>query len=319
MKTGLNDAFIISGEERKKLIEEDENSRKVLKPILRGKDISAWYPDFADLWLIYIPWHFPLHEDTSIVGATERAEPEFKKRYRAIYNHLLKFKSELSARNQAEVGIRYEWFALQRFGSNYWRDFEKPKMIYPNMTKYMPFVYDETDNFYSNDKSFILLGKHIKYLTCFFNSKLFKYCFSDNFPELQGGTRELRKVFFDKIPVKKITDQEEIPYERMLDYLVALKKEKSTESTDQLMFIYFEKVANALVFEFYFKEEFESRNLQIAEHLAQLPELNINEKPLHQLRKIYVSINQDHHPVKQSIFKMLSIPQIELIMNSNIV
>jgi hypothetical protein len=35
----------------------------------------------------------------------------------------------------------------------------------------------------------------------FFNSSLFKYCFRDSFPELQGGTRELSKIFFDKIPV----------------------------------------------------------------------------------------------------------------------
>ena len=138
-----------------------------MKPILRGKDISAWYPDFADLWLVYIPWHFPLHEDPRIVGASEKAESEFKKRYPAVYNHLLKFKPELSARNQMEVGVRYEWYALQRFGSNYWRDFEKSKIIYPNMTKYMPFVYDENNHFYSNDKSFILLGNHLKYLTSF--------------------------------------------------------------------------------------------------------------------------------------------------------
>ena len=153
-------------------------------------------------------------------------------------------------------------------------------------------------------------------MTCFFNSKLFKYCFSDNFPELQGGTRELRKIFFDKIPVKKITGIEEIPFIKMLDYLVALKKEKSIESTDQLMFIYFEQVANALVFEFYFKEEFENRELSIAKYISELPDLIIDEKSLHQLRKIYVSINQDNHPVKQSMFSMLAIPQIELIMNS---
>ncbi|MBV6454760.1 MAG: Eco57I restriction-modification methylase domain-containing protein [Bacteroidetes bacterium] len=316
LKTGLNDAFIISGAEKDKLIQEHESSEQVLKPILRGKDISSWYPEFANLWLVYIPWHFPLHEDPSIVGATPKAEPEFRKQYPAIYNHLLKFKKELSARNQAEIGIRYEWFALQRFGSNYWKDFEKPKIIYPNMTKYLPFVYDEKDNFYSNDKSFFLLGKHLKYLTCFFNSKLFKYCFSDNFPELQGGTRELRKVFFDKIPVKQITDEQEIPFAKMVDYLVALKKENSQEPTDQFMFIYFEQIANALVFELYFKEEFKYMNLEIAKYIRELPDLNEKEKALHQLRKTYVSINQDNHAVKQSLFSMLSIPQIELIMNS---
>src|SRR5690606_39259969 len=150
---------------------------------------------------------------------------------------LLSFRSELSARNKVEVGIRYEWFALQRFGSNYWKDFEKPKIIYPEITKYLPFVFDETEHFYSNNKNFILTGERLKYLLCFFNSKLFKYCFSDNFPELQGGSRELRKVFFEKIPVRHIDDEQELPFAKMVDYLVALKKEKSQESTDQLMFI----------------------------------------------------------------------------------
>ena len=316
LKTGFNEAFIISGEEKERLISLDDKSSEVLKPILRGKDISSWYPDFADLWLIYVPWHFPLNEDGSIVGATAKAEPEFKKRFNAIYNHLLKYKSDLAARNKAEVGIRYEWFALQRFGSNYWRDFEKPKIIYPNMTKYMPFVYDENEHFYSNDKSFILVGKNLKYLTCFFNSKLFKYCFSDNFPELQGGTRELRKVFFDKIPVKQITDEQEIPFAKMVDYLVALKKENSQEPTDQFMFIYFEQIANALIFELYFKEEFEKINLEIAKYISELPDLDDTEKALYDIRKIYITINQDNHKVKQSLFSMLSIPQIELIMNS---
>ena len=35
---------------------------------------------------------------------------------------------------------------------------------------------------------------------------MFKYCFRDNFPELQGGTRELSKIFFDKIPIKIVDD-----------------------------------------------------------------------------------------------------------------
>ena len=83
------------------------------------------------------------------------------------------------------------------------------------------------------------------------------------------------------------------------------------------MFIYFEQIANAMIFELYFKEEFENRKLSIAKYLAELPELSEKEKPLHQLRKIYVSINQDKHPVKEAVFNMLAIPQIELIMNSN--
>ena len=66
------------------------------------------------------------------------------------------------------------------------------------MTKFIPFYYDEK-GFYQNDKSFMITGNHLAYLTAFLNSSLFKFCFLDNFPELQGGTRELRKIFFDKV------------------------------------------------------------------------------------------------------------------------
>ena len=38
---------------------------------------------------------------------------------------------------------------------------------------------------------------------------LFKFCFRESFPELQGGTREMSKIFFDKIPVKQISNKEE--------------------------------------------------------------------------------------------------------------
>ena len=72
--------------------------------------------------------------------------------------------------------------------------------MYPNMTKFLPFYHDKK-GFYQNDKSFMITGKNLSYLTAFLNSSLFKWCYLDNFPELQGGTRELRKIFFDKIPV----------------------------------------------------------------------------------------------------------------------
>ena len=133
---------------------------------------------------------------------------------------------------------------------------------------------------------------------------------------MQGGTRELRKVFFDKIPVKKIDDWQEIPFAKMVDYLIAFKKEGSQEPIDQLMYIYYEQLANALIFELYFSDEFKSRNIQFARFIRELPDLTNQEEILHQLRKIYVNVNQDNHPLKQSLFSMLAIPQVELILNS---
>ena len=198
--TGYNEAFIIDGKKKDQLIAEDPKSAEIIRPILRGRDIKKYSYEFSDLWLIYIPWHFPLENDASIIGASHKAENEFEKQYPAVYKHLLSHKENLSNRNKAETGIRYEWYALQRWGANYRDDFSKQKIMYPNMTKFLPFYLDE-NGFMQNDKSFMITGQYLYFLTAFLNSSLFKFCFIDNFPELQGGTRELRKIFLDKIPV----------------------------------------------------------------------------------------------------------------------
>ncbi|MDO5524279.1 MAG: hypothetical protein Q4G48_09585 [Bacteroidia bacterium] len=125
IKTGFNDAFIITGEKRKELIEKDPKSEEIIRPILRGRDIKRYSYDFADLYLLFIPWHFPLHNDFSITGASEKSEKEFENQYSAVYNHLLEYKDQLSNRNKVETGIRYEWYALQRWGAQYWEDFYK--------------------------------------------------------------------------------------------------------------------------------------------------------------------------------------------------
>lgn len=127
--TGCNEAFIISSEKRDEILsnckseEEKNRTDELIRPILRGRDIKRYSYDWANLWLIWVPWHFPLHNDTSIQGASERAEKAFQTQYPALYNHLLAYKKELSARNKAETGIRYEWYALQRWGANYWDNF----------------------------------------------------------------------------------------------------------------------------------------------------------------------------------------------------
>ena len=157
IKTGFNDAFIITTEKRNEILAncltEDERTRtaELIRPILRGRDIKKYGYDWANLWLIYLPWHFPYQFDSSITGASEKAEKAFKEQYPAVYNHMFQYKEPLSNRNKAETGIRYEWYAMQRWGAKYWEDFNKPKIMYPNMTKYMPFYYDEK-GFYQNDK-----------------------------------------------------------------------------------------------------------------------------------------------------------------------
>jgi len=74
----------------------------------------------------------------------------------------------------------------------------------------------------------------MSYLTGFFNSSLFKFCFLDNFPELLGGTRELRKFFLDKIPVKQVSKEINTDFEILLKRLQQAKDNKtSTKSIEK--------------------------------------------------------------------------------------
>ena len=52
IKTGCNEAFIISGEKKDELINTDPKSAEIIRPILRGRDIKRYGYEFADLYLI---------------------------------------------------------------------------------------------------------------------------------------------------------------------------------------------------------------------------------------------------------------------------
>ncbi|MDD3535934.1 MAG: TaqI-like C-terminal specificity domain-containing protein, partial [Candidatus Cloacimonetes bacterium] len=177
IKTGFNEAFIISGAKKAELIEQDPRSAEIIKPVLRGKDIGRYQANFADEWLIFIPWHFPLHKDPSIQGASLEAEKLFRDEYPAIYRHLEGYKKYLSARNKAETGIRYEWYALQRCAATYYEDFEKERIIFQELTQESSFTHSSMPSLFVLNTAYIITGNHLKYLLALLNSKTIEYIF----------------------------------------------------------------------------------------------------------------------------------------------
>lgn len=188
--TGYNEAFIIDGKKKDELIAEDPKSAEIIRPILRGRDIKKYGFDFADLWLIN------LHN-----GVKERGiNPISIDEYPAIKEHLDHYFPSLQKR--ADKGNTP--YNLRNCA--YMDDFYKHKIIYPELTKFLNFYFDNK-SFIVNNKCFILSGEKIYYLIAFLNSSLFKFAFKDDFPELLGGTRELRKVFLEQIKVKYVSEE----------------------------------------------------------------------------------------------------------------
>ena len=233
--TGYNEAFIISTEKRDEILancqSDDERKRteELIRPILRGRDIKRYGYNWAGQWLIAT---FPSrHYDIE--------------KYPAVKNYLLSFGIERLEQTGKEHNVNGEkikarkktnnkWFETQD-SISYWEDFSKPKIVYPNMTKYMPFVYDEA-NFLTNQKCFIVTGQCMAFLTAFFNSSLFKFCFRDSFPELQGGTRELSKIFFDKIPVLQVSDSINETFRHIVNKIQASYTKEQARNIDNMLF-----------------------------------------------------------------------------------
>ena len=208
VKTGFNDAYIITTEKRDDILAncktEDERKKtaELIRPILRGRDIKRYGYEWAGLYLIatFPSMHYNISE------------------YPAIKEYLLSFGKERLEQTGKKYIVKGQQVTARKKTNNKWfetqdsisyvEDFFKPKIMYPNMTKFLPFYLD-VKGFYQNDKSFMITGEKLAFLTAFLNSSLFKYCFIDNFPELQGGTRELRKIFFDKIPVYQPDEETE--------------------------------------------------------------------------------------------------------------
>ena len=195
--TGFNDAFIITSDKREEILSncvddsERDRTAELIRPILRGRDIRRYGYEWADLWLI--------NTHNGVKDSLERIKVED---YPAIKLHLDYYWDKIESR--ADKGDTP--YNLRNCA--YVDEFSKPKIIYPNMTKFLPFVYD-TYGLVTNQKCFIITGKRLAFLTAFLNSSLFKFCFADKFPELQGKTRELSKIFMDEIPVMEVSDDEE--------------------------------------------------------------------------------------------------------------
>ena len=253
--TGLNDAFWISDAEYQLILEQDPKSAEIIKPMLRGRHIDSYRYQWNGLYLI----------------CTFPARKYNIDDYPAIKNHLLSYaKGKLIEKGYRWVADDYleefclkkleqtgneisingakifftvaqceksrkkttnKWFEVQD-SISFYADFDKKKIIYPNQTTHLSFYLD-TEGYYINQKAYMIVGKHLGYLTAFFNSTLFRYCFTDNFPIIQGAGREMNKSIFERIPVKDVTDEEDAEYEHRVMEIQQMKREgQSTEEKE---------------------------------------------------------------------------------------
>ena len=242
--TGYNNAFIIGEATRQALIEEDPKSADIIRPILRGSDIGRYRAELVDNWLVYIPWHFPLHLDSSIRGSSPKAEELFEQTYPAVYNHLLWHKKDLSARNKSETGVRYEWYSLQRWGANYYEEFSKEKIAWGNLNKQAKYSYVGEGVLISAPTT--MLTPYNPYLLAMLNSRLLDWYLKQIGVERDASYYEYKPMFIERLPIPKISVAKQRPFERLVESILAAKESDPSADTVEM-----ERRIDRLVYELY--------------------------------------------------------------------
>jgi hypothetical protein len=153
--TGFNEAFIIDGITRNRLIMERQSSVELIKPFARGRDVERWGLALQDQWLI----------------VTRRGCDI--QRYPAIHEHLKRFKRQLipGVPGGRKPGS-YQWFEIQD-NIAYWQEFEKVKIISTKISIRPTFALDNQGCYLGNTSYFIPAGDFTVYVISLLNSSLF--------------------------------------------------------------------------------------------------------------------------------------------------
>ena len=192
--TGLNEAFIIDSDTRDKILnncvgEEREQTQKLIRPILRGRDVKRYDYEWAGLWLINIHNGYDTKPRINIDNF-----PKLK-----LY--LDKFEPKLSKRSDKGVTP----YNLRNCA--YLDEFEKEKILCARMVQSPKFAYDINNNIPDNT-AYCIIGENLKFLLAFLNSTAVYKIF--NFFYAGGGLEgEIKINRLEILPIPQITPQNE--------------------------------------------------------------------------------------------------------------
>lgn len=230
IKTGLNEAFIIDGQRKDELIKSDKRSAEILRAVLRGRDLKKYFYTFDEVYIINS--HNGLKKSN-----TPRVDVE--KDYPSIYSHLKKFLPSVKERyDQGD-----HWTNLRNCA--YLQDFEKPKIIWGEISDKPKFAYDDS-NLIAEATTFLMTGEKLKYLLGILNSKVSEWYFNQISTTTGMGTNRWKKYKIELLPIR-LSDH---TFERKIVAKVdeILKARKMNPEIDTIAF---ENKIDKLVYQLY--------------------------------------------------------------------
>lgn len=129
------------------------------------------------------------HKDTDI------------KTFPAVYNYLSQYKQRLEQR-----ASKQEWYELQQPQLKYSLSFDKPKIVFPDITKKQRFTIDNNNT--CVDMTAFVIPVNDLYLLGVLNSlSVYKY-FIEIGAQVRGGYLRFKRQYVEQIPIPNASDTE---------------------------------------------------------------------------------------------------------------
>ncbi|EAJ5967311.1 class I SAM-dependent DNA methyltransferase [Campylobacter coli] len=242
--TGYNEAFIITTEKRNEILAnckdeaEKERTAKLIRKMLRGRDIKRYRYEWAGLW---------------VIGTFPSLKLDIEQ-YPALKQYLSQFlpRIEQSGEKGCRKKTSNKWFETQD-NIAYYEEFEKEKIVYPNMNKEFIAFFDN-EFFLLNQKCFILSHqsnnkKELLYLTALLNSNVNFYYFKQIGAKLGASGYEMSKIFVEKLPIPKINSKNQKIADELINLADEILKAKEQDKNANIQEL--ENKINSIVYKLY--------------------------------------------------------------------
>lgn len=225
---GFSNAFIINTQQKDNFFKNPSN-QNYIKPLLRGRDIQKFSYKWNDCYLIVIKsgWTNKHHGTNKPEAFVANVLPE-------LYNHLKQVGLTVTGKGKGLFERDDQgdyWWELRKCA--YYGDFEKPKIVWGELSNKPKFAYDEEKHFLV-DTVFMMTGESLKYLLAILNSHLSEWYFEQISTTSGMGTNRWKKYKIEQMPIKKIFSAAQQPFETLVDQILATKQHNPKADTSDL-------------------------------------------------------------------------------------
>ena len=308
----MNDAFFIDEKKRQDLIDLDPNNKKIIKPLLRGREIQKFGFEFHNKYVIFT--HNGVKQDKKN-KIQEKSRILVERDYPFVYKHLLQYKDKNSPLVKKDAKGKIQTLVDRADQGNHWTNlrncayidaFEKEKIVWLSISDKPAFALD-TKKMYVTAPAYIMISSCNKYLVTMLNSKAMEWYLDKVSSSTGQGTNQWSKIFVEKLPIPQLGEKERKPFEILADYLTLINNPEKPDLfesiSNEIVSQFFEDVLNMMVYELYFEEHMKENKIDVLQFIdfEDISQLKTFEEKRDVIQREYYKLKKKDNPIRNRI------------------